>query len=241
MPDAKARGWGDPGAEGSATAKKYAKDHITSVSAGGVKLNVRREVAPLFKGFCDELVASGYPLTAIADDWGYNNRDIRGRPGVKSNHSWGLAIDINSTTNPMTEDGRSHTDMPIERTRKLAARWGLSWGADYSGSRRDPMHFEFLGKPADVTRFPIGAPASTTTSNTDDQEVDDMFYVIGSDGVPALYAYHPACGAKGVKIPFSSEADYKEAIAGRGFGGHQKFNRELLEAIPMVTTGEPGL
>lgn len=144
MSDAQTRGWGDPDREG------YARDHIIKINAGGVTLNVRREVAPLIAGFVDALVATGYRLNVRADDWGYNNRDISGRPGVKSNHAWGLAIDLNSATNPMTEDGRAHTDMDPAVVRPLAAQFGLAWGADYTGARRDPMHFEFLGTPDDA-------------------------------------------------------------------------------------------
>lgn len=164
MPNPQTRGWGDPGAEGSAAATKYRKNHIVQVNAGGVKLNVRGEVAHLFKGFCDEIVARGYRLDVNADDWGYNNRDIRGRPGVKSNHAWGLAIDLNSDTNPMTADGKVHTDMP-DWVRGLAHKWGLFWGADYSGNRKDPMHFEFLGAPADVANYP-------STTQEDDMTPD---------------------------------------------------------------------
>lgn len=147
MSTAEARGWGDPDRAG------YARDHIVTVTAGGVNLAVRREVAPLFAGFCDELAAGGYPLDRVADDWGYANRDIRGRPGVKSNHAWGLAVDLNATTNTMTSDGRTHTDMPSWVPALAEERYGLSWGGDYTGDRRDPMHFEFLGTPADAARW----------------------------------------------------------------------------------------
>lgn len=152
MSTAQQRGWGDPDAPG------YRQNHIVGVSTGGVKVYVRREIAHLVQGFLHELVQGGYRLDKQADDWGYNNRDIRGRPGVKSNHAWGLAIDINSATNPMTQDGKVHTDMPLW-VRESAHRWGFFWGADYSGSRKDPMHFEFLGTPADAHKFPTGRPA----------------------------------------------------------------------------------
>lgn len=142
MADARARGWGWPDDPG------YRSRHIVTITSGGIRLNIRREVAHLFAGFVDGLVAGGYRLDVVADDWGWNNRDIRGRPGVKSNHAWGLAIDVNSTHNPMTEahpghagapghDGRGvHTDMPAW-VGPLARRWGLTWGANYTGSRKD--------------------------------------------------------------------------------------------------------
>lgn len=146
---AKARGWGWPGPPDSAEDRAYQREHIITVEAAGIDLRVRKEVADLFVGFVNELTAGGYALNVRADDWGYANRDVRGRPGVKSNHAWGLAIDLNSTTNPMTEDGRTHTDLP-SNVGALAAKYGLTWGGDYVGARRDPMHFEFIGTPADA-------------------------------------------------------------------------------------------
>lgn len=166
MADARARGWGDPDEKG------YRARHIVGITAGGQRLYVRKEVAALFQGFLDEIVRRGYRLDEQDDDWGYINRDIRGRAGVKSNHAWGLAIDINSAKNPMTEDGRVHTDMP-PWVESVAARWGLAWGGAYSGKRKDPMHFEYLGKRSDV-RVPVeqGAVAAPVNApTTEDEEV----------------------------------------------------------------------
>lgn len=159
------RGWGWPGAPGSSQEREYRKT-LTTLHVAGIKLVVRKEVAGLFNGFLSELVTGGYRLDINADDWGFANRDIRGRPGVKSNHAWGLAIDINAIDNPMAEahgwhaaqpghdDRGVHTDMP-KGTSALAARWGLRWGANYTGSRADAMHFEFMGRPVDVSRYPL--------------------------------------------------------------------------------------
>lgn len=139
------RGWGNP------DAPNFRRDNIVRLEVAGVTLPVHRAVAPLFKAFITELCSSrygNYRLNNVTDDWGYANRDVRGRPGVKSNHSWGLAVDLNATTNPMTDDGRCHTDLPSGIS-ALAAKYGLRWGGDYSG-RKDPMHFEFTGTPAEA-------------------------------------------------------------------------------------------
>lgn len=174
------RGWGWPGAPGSDADRRYRKNHCTTIKVAGISLLVRKEVAPLFVGFIEELTAGGYRLNGSADDWGYANRDVRGRPGVKSNHAWGLAIDLNATTNPMTSDGRNHTDMP-PGVSKLAAKYGLRWGGDYSG-RKDPMHFEFIGTPEDAQEYvrhlskrssgTKPAP-SKTSSNPKELDVDE--------------------------------------------------------------------
>ena len=149
MSAASARGWGNPGRPGSQAGHLYEHDHIVTVTAAGIRLRVHHAIAPLVVGFCAGLAARGYALDKVADDWGYAHRDIRGRPGVLSNHSWGLAIDLNATKNPMTGDGHNHTDMP-PWVPPLGKSYGFSWGGDYKGSRRDPMHFEFLGTPADA-------------------------------------------------------------------------------------------
>lgn len=176
------RGWGWPGAPNSAEDRRYRANHIIALEVQGVKLYVRQEVARLFKGFIDELCSlkgrNGrlYRLDVNADDWGYANRDVRGRPGVKSNHAWGLAVDLNSATNPMTEDGRTHTDLP-SNVSSLASKWGLRWGGDYTGSRRDPMHFEFIGTPTDASRLIKKLFPPTSGGQTDpgagDLDVDE--------------------------------------------------------------------
>lgn len=143
---ARARGWGDPDSPG------YRQKHIVRITAGGRDLWVRREVAHLFKGFIDEIVARGYRIDlGGVDDWGFANRDIRGRPGVKSNHSWGLAVDLNARTNPMGP--KLITDMPAWVV-DVAEKWGLLWGGAYR-TRPDAMHFEFVGRPGDVARYPL--------------------------------------------------------------------------------------
>ncbi len=146
------RGWGDPGSPGSVKGQQYRRDHIIEIRAGGIRLWVHRGVAHLFQGFINEIVARGYRVDDVADDWGYNHRYIRGQEAKKilSNHSWGLAIDLNAVTNPQGRVLR--TDMP-DWVVEAATRWGFYWGGNYK-TTPDAMHFEFLGRPEDVHRFP---------------------------------------------------------------------------------------
>ncbi len=173
---ARDRGWGWPGAPGSAEARNYQRNLTTITLRCGVRLTVRREVAHLFVGFWNELEAeTGYSLAdrGAPDDWGYANRDIRGRPGVKSNHAWGLAVDGNAEENPMRDT--LVTNMPVDAVRRIAARWGLRWGGDYQG-RKDAMHVEFVGTPGDVRHYPLGqaprpaAPAPVEDDLTPEQD-----------------------------------------------------------------------
>ena len=68
------------------------------------------------------------------DDWSYDNRSVRGAK-VKSNHAFGLAVDINALANPVGTPG----DMPEEVVRQWEIEGG-EWGGDWD--RPDPMHFE---------------------------------------------------------------------------------------------------
>lgn len=176
MADASTRGWGDPGVPNTASAVLYRKQHIVTIDVGGIRLHVRREVAPLFAGFIHEITNRGYDLTARADDWAYICRPVRGfeseyrathDPKYLSNHSWGLAVDLNAVTNPMTSDWIVHTDMP-DWVIDVAHAWGLSWGGDYSGRRKDPMHFEYVGTLVEAERL----VESLTLHPAQDPEVD---------------------------------------------------------------------
>lgn len=153
MTDAHARGWGDP------SAKNYRAEHIVAVNIAPLPtLYLRREVAHLFMGFLQEIIARGYKLNNVKDDWAYAYRPIRGYEAqwqktrdfhYLSNHSWGLALDLDSTDHPLG----THKNYP-RWVVDVARKWGLSWGGDYV-NRPDPMHFEVLGTPADVAKYPL--------------------------------------------------------------------------------------
>lgn len=150
MPHAGTRGWGNP------ADPRYRKQ-ITHIIVDGAQFNVHKAVAPIFEHFLGRLVVeNNYSLDEVRDDWSYILRPIRGyedeyeRTGdmrYLSNHSWGLAIDVNATKNPMNR--RLVTDLPVGWVRANVARYGLQWGGDYSG-RKDAMHFEFVKTPRDA-------------------------------------------------------------------------------------------
>jgi D-alanyl-D-alanine carboxypeptidase/Putative peptidoglycan binding domain len=148
--DAAARGWG-PGWPHPRT------DRIVTAVCGGnaVRLPVRAEIAPLVRRLVAEL-EEHHPAFRAGWCWGFANRAIRGstRP---SNHSWGLAIDLDAPANPMTTDPAAHHTIGSYAT-GIAARYGFRWGGDYRG-RKDFMHFEFLGTPADAAALAGGSGA----------------------------------------------------------------------------------
>lgn len=120
---------------------------VTITRPDGLRLPVRREIAPLVAWLIAETERRGYDVKP-GQTWGYACRAIRGSH-TASNHSWGLAVDINAPANPMT----SHlvTDMP-DWMPELWARYGFRWGGTYR-TRPDAMHYEFMGTPADAARY----------------------------------------------------------------------------------------
>lgn len=145
------RGWGTPGrTHGDAASVAYGRRHITTITtADGSKFQVRKEVAPILLGFLNEIIGKGYRIAGdVLDDWGWYVRPIAGS-NTLSNHSWGLAVDVNAHTNPMGSVLR--TDMP-GFVPEAAKRWGLRWGGTYT-RRPDAMHFEWVDSRDDALRF----------------------------------------------------------------------------------------
>lgn len=142
-------GWDDPGATGSAEAAAYKAKWIREFTEGGRTFRVHKDVLPLFRALIIIMGKNGVDIsTGILDDWSYVNRDIRGYPGSKSMHSWGLAIDVDSVKNPL---GSSHTSFPVDKTNRAATGCSLDWGYNWT-SRPDPMHFEFRKPHADIAK-----------------------------------------------------------------------------------------
>lgn len=157
---AEARGWG-PGYPNCQVGKIK-----TITRPDGLRLPVRTEIIPLVTWLLDRTEAQGYDVLPKGT-WGYACRAIRGST-TPSNHSWGLAVDLNAPTNPMLvgQPGwkalhDSHrTDMP-EWLPPLWKSLMFRWGGDYS-HRQDAMHFEFMGTPADAARITATLATPTT-------------------------------------------------------------------------------
>jgi hypothetical protein len=132
------RGWG-PGWPSC----QYGK--WVTISKRDIRLTVHREIAELIALLVDytELVL-GYDCKS-GQCWGAACRSIRGS-STPSNHSWALAVDLNSLANPMGPTLK--TDMPPTMV-AMWERYMFRWGGRYSG-RKDAMHYEFMGSPADA-------------------------------------------------------------------------------------------
>lgn len=158
--NAQQRGWGTgwPNCQ---------RSKMTSIVGGDVTVLVRREIASLVKTLMDITESRyGYEIK-IGQTWGYACRPIRGTQ-TPSNHSWGLAVDINSLSNPMQSTFKS--DIPPAVVRMWEA-CGFYWGGRYM-NRPDAMHFEYIGRPSDVARHTAKAKSYTTSSKPEGD--DDM-------------------------------------------------------------------
>jgi hypothetical protein len=131
------RGWG----KGWPT-NRSADMATVRAARSGAKFTVHKDIAPIVKYLIDEVERRGYLIdhgpADVDDDWSYSNRPIRGR-NTPSNHSWGLAIDINAQDFPLGSSKR----LP-QWIVDLFADMHFEYGGDWSG-RKDPMHFEFAG------------------------------------------------------------------------------------------------
>jgi hypothetical protein len=140
---------------------------VTVVTGGdGVRLPVRREIGPLVGGLVRDL-ERGRDKAFRADwSWGYANRAFAGT-STPSNHSWGLAVDLDAPENPYLSADAHRAAHPLRKTfpgglvlrstmpdnvEAVARRWGFGWGGRYS-RKPDPMHFEFIGSVQDAERL----------------------------------------------------------------------------------------
>ena len=111
----------------------------------------------------DETERRGYRLDQTQTG-GYVNRQIR-TTGKSSHHAWGLALDLNWRRNPATFDGKVHSDFP-PWVEPLWRTYGFANGAArYRGRFKDPMHFEFMGSPADADDMTAKAKAKLRPSS----------------------------------------------------------------------------
>ncbi|MBI2998137.1 MAG: M15 family metallopeptidase [Deltaproteobacteria bacterium] len=58
--------------------------------------------------------------------------------GKLSVHSWAIAVDLNPETNPMGSAGDMDPGVV-----EIFKSFGFTWGGDWSGKSKDPMHFQF--------------------------------------------------------------------------------------------------
>jgi hypothetical protein len=121
---------------------------MVKVTNGDHSVNVRREIAELVLTLFRITALRGYDINPKGQPnqtWGFACRAIANTRRA-SNHSWGLAIDINAPSNPYSIT--FHTNIPPQ----VVNDWevcGWYWGGRYT-VKKDTMHFEYIGNPTSV-------------------------------------------------------------------------------------------
>lgn len=144
------RGWGSP----SAT---YQSANIVRLQAAGISLYVHRDVSYILGCLVSDvdtvLRRKGKSLSREADDWSYARRYISGTR-TWSNHAWGLAVDLNALRNPQNYKLITELDSKWVQWILVGKYKGLiKWGGTYTTAKKDPMHFEFIGTPAQARQL----------------------------------------------------------------------------------------
>lgn len=133
------------------------------------------DALPLYEGFLAEIQAGGYVISGGAGGYVFrctasSRKDCFGLTRSSlSNHAYGLAVDFNTTKNPLKTyygiNGATACQTPMQTdipqwVVQVAEKWGLYWGGYgwssgcsspsqvKSSASRDPMHFEFNGTVA---------------------------------------------------------------------------------------------
>jgi lysozyme family protein len=152
------------------------EDAMAVIDFGPDRIRVAPPTVDAFHALASVLLAHGYRIR-VDDTDSYNCRAIKGGTG-KSLHSYGIAIDVNSGTNPFnltpddravrfsdkaTQDGRAQdvklfiadTDMTKDMIDDVLAiktnnkKTVFEWGGNWK-DRKDSMHFELDVSPADL-------------------------------------------------------------------------------------------
>lgn len=95
------------------------------------------EIATLMSEVFHEIFRRGLWGNIDTFDGCYNARKI-GSSGKWSTHAWGIAVDLNASTNRQG----STSNMSPEIV-KVFEEAGFVWGGRFSGRSIDPMHFQF--------------------------------------------------------------------------------------------------
>lgn len=135
------RGWG-PGWPHCQAGK------TTTIRPCGRSLRVRTEVAPAMDYLVRRFDAEVEDINGVPDDGAFACRAIRGTQ-TASNHSWGLALDLNWQQHPLGRSGTFEGWQVLRIHQLLRELRFFRWGGDYQ-HRKDEMHFEFMGTPADA-------------------------------------------------------------------------------------------
>ncbi|MDJ0663511.1 MAG: M15 family metallopeptidase [Acidimicrobiia bacterium] len=174
--------------------------------SGAYTIRVHSRALPAFEqvavNLAVEQAKGNYYAIRPSHTYGFTPRTIGGRYQI-SLHAHGVALDINSTTNPYRSDNVLVTDMPGWFV-KAWTDAGFCWGGDWKYVK-DPMHFAWMGPAATPGYEAPGAyPVSTGAAGFGSEVMNattefgspsgDYTYLLGdgdSDGVADVFQLVP--------------------------------------------------
>lgn len=205
-------------------------DRMVSLTVAGVDFpqGVHEKAEPVLRWVAEQFHQRVEPLHD-GWCWGFDCRPIGGS-NTPSNHSWGLAIDVNAPDHPYGQSG-TFTDAQVTEIRRICDEAGCRWGGDYD-STVDPMHVEFMGTQADADR--IAARLGTEEDNDmiglskgdSGERVEGLQVLIiyaGVElpeyGVDGHYGSETAEGLRKVRESVGSRAKdgYGDSVSGYGY------------------------
>ncbi len=135
--------------------------------SGGHAVKVHARALPAFRLVAANLAAEAargnFYAVRSQHTFGHHARTVAGRHSM-SNHAFGTAVDINSTSNPYRADNVLVTDLPAWFV-KAWTDAGFCWGGDWVNIK-DPMHFSWKG-PASTPGYgawPDAHPVATAAA-----------------------------------------------------------------------------
>lgn len=213
---------------------------LAKISVGGKVASVNEDYAGNFQGLLNDLHSEGYNIKSIG---GYNYRNIAGTNRL-SKHAFGNALDINPADNPVafTAKDAMKTNLPPNAS-SLAEKWGLKWGGDFKGLKKDPMHFEVTSNTK-----PIGMDASKDTFANENSATSDSPEFLGYKGGDNsdLYQGDNASPDKGAPLSMASPStDPRWGAADANGDGNVtvtelKAYNEAQSASKSATSGDAG-
>lgn len=118
--------------------QKLMKRHYPQLP-GSPTLTIHRDAAQPLADVLEDLERDGELGLIRSNDGIYNPRLVRGSTATLSSHAYGTSIDVNAGENPLSRPPTADQ----ERLARYFEAHGWYWGDRFS--RRDPMHFEWIG------------------------------------------------------------------------------------------------
>ncbi len=128
---------------------RWQVDHLTTIplplsmplswdrSRQVTRMTCHQLLAPVFSACFNQILTSGLQaeITSFGGCFSFRPQ----RTGTKlSTHCWGIAIDLNPESNAQGTPGNIHPEII-----SIFRAAGFTWGGNWPGAARGPMHFQF--------------------------------------------------------------------------------------------------